>query len=62
MSRVVEALVDDVSSFPIQTKTIEGLLLYDSITHDVPGLHKQYNFYIYTILHLLYLIMTKVVQ
>ena len=42
MSRVVEALVDYVSGFPIQTKTIKGPLLYD-----VPGLHKQYNFYIY---------------
>ena len=41
MSQVVEALVDYVSGFPIQTKTVKGLLLYD-----VPGLHKQYNFYI----------------
>ena len=29
MSWVEKALVDDVSGFPIQTKTIEGLLLYD---------------------------------
>ena len=40
MSLVVEALMDDVSGFPIQTKTVKGLLLYD-----VPGFSSLFLFW-----------------
>jgi hypothetical protein len=44
MSLVVEALMEDVSGFPIQTKTVKGLLLYD-----VPGLHISNTIFTFSI-------------